>query len=321
MRFSEYRRELSVAIAIAIILLILAIAAPRFFTPENEIDVLLANAPVLIVAVGMTLTILTGQIDISVGSQFAVCSVLSGVVASFGVPIAASAILTCVAGGLLGAINGGFVAILGIPSIVVTLAAMVALRDALRWATQGAWIQNLPEGFQWFGLSQSGSAALTSLLALGVLLITSWVLRNVAAGRAIYATGSDATAARLAGISPKSVTFWVFVLLGILTGGAAVLNAVRFNQIPANSGLGLELKAIAAVVVGGTAITGGRGSVLGTALGVALLGTLGPALTFLGVNAWWEHAIEGAIILAAVAVDSLRVRSGRHAGNLAAASA
>jgi rhamnose transport system permease protein len=120
----------------------------------------------------------------------------------------------------------------------------------------------------------------------------------------VYATGSDADAARLAGINAKAVTFWVFVITGALTGCAAVLNAVRFNQIPSNSGIGLELKAIAAVVVGGTAITGGRGTILGTLLGVALLGIIGPGLTFLGVSAYWERAIQGAIILAAVALDT-----------------
>ena len=321
MNLARYRRELSVAIAIVVICLVMGLTAPRFFSPENQIDLLLSDVPVLIVAVGMTLAILTAQIDISVGSQFAVCSVISGVLASTGVPVILAAVLTCVLGGLFGALNGALVAGMGIPSIVVTLATMVALRDSLRWATQGAWIQNLPEGFQWFGLSQSGSTVLTGAIAVGVVGATAWILGNLALGRTVYATGSDASAARLAGLNPKRVTFFVFVVLGALTGCAAVLNAIRFNQIPSNAGIGLELKAIAAVVVGGTAVTGGRGTVLGTALGVILLGTIGPALTFMGVNAWWERAIEGAIILAAVAVDSVRIRSGKHAGNAAAASA
>ncbi len=321
MNLARYRRELSVALAIAVLWLVMGVAAPRFFSPENQVDLLLADVPVLIVAVGMTLAILTAQIDISVGSQFAVCSVISGVLASVGVPVILAAVLTCVLGGLFGALNGALVAGMGIPSIVVTLATMVALRDSLRWATQGAWVQNLPEGFQWFGLSQSGSTVLTGAIAVGVVAAAGWILGNLAIGRMVYATGSDSAAARLAGLNPKRVTFFVFVVLGALTGCAAVLNAIRFNQIPSNTGIGLELKAIAAVVVGGTAVTGGRGTVLGTALGVILLGTIGPALTFMGVNAWWERAIEGAIILAAVAIDSVRIRSGKHAGNAAAAQA
>jgi len=318
---SRFRRELSVAAAIAVISIVMAIAAPRFFAPENQLDLLLANVPVLIVAVGMTMTILTGQIDISVGSQFAVCSVLSGVLASMGLPVWVAALLTCAIGGTLGAVNGALVAWFGIPSIVVTLAAMVGLRDALRWATEGAWIQNLPDGFQWFGLSQSGSAALTAGIAFSLAATAAWALRNLAAGRMIYATGSDAGAARLAGIDPRRVTFWTFVTLGALTAIAAVLNAVRFNQIPSNTGLGLELKAIAAVVVGGTAVTGGKGSVAGTMLGVVLLGTIGPALTYMGVNAYWERAAEGSIILLAIAADSIHIRSGKGARNLATARA
>jgi rhamnose transport system permease protein len=131
-------------------------------------------------------------------------------------------------------------------------------------------------------------------------------MRHMAWGRFVYAVGSSREAARLVGLQATSLVFMVFVIAGALTGVAAVLNAVRFNQIPANAGLGLELKVIAAVVVGGTAIQGGRGTIAGTALGVLLLGLIGPALTFLGVSPYWERAIQGTIILAAVAADAVR---------------
>lgn len=315
----RYRREISVAVAIVAICLLMAVVAPRFFSIENQTDLVLANIPVLIIAIGMTLVILTGHIDISVGSVFAICSVAAGVFARMGMPMIAAAVMACVAGGLLGAINGALVANVRIPAIVVTLATMVALRDALRWVTQGAWIQDLPEGFQWFGLSQNGSAYVTAVVAIALLAVSAWALRNIAAGRAVYATGSDTNAARLAGIHVPGVTFSVFVLTGILTGCAAVLNAVRFNQIPSNAGIGLEMKVVAAVVVGGTAITGGRGTILGTALGVVLLGIVGPALTFLGISAYWERALQGAIILVAVAMDSARLRTRSNATNAAVA--
>jgi rhamnose transport system permease protein len=317
----RYRREISVAIAIVALLAVLAGVAPGFFTPENQSDLVLANMPVLIVALGMTLVILSGEIDISVGSQFAICSVAAGVFAKMGLPAPLAGLAACLAGALLGAINGALVAWARIPSIVVTLATMVALRDALRWITEGAWVQDLPPGFQWFGLSQSGSRAVTILIAIVLVTVTSWALRNLAAGRAVYATGSDASAARLAGIDPGRVVCWVFVITGAFTGCAAFLNSVRFSQIPANAGISLEMKVIAAVVVGGAAITGGRGSIAGTVLGVILLGDIGPALTFLGVSAYWERAIQGAIILAAVTIDAARARSGKNAGKLAAHSA
>src|SRR5213075_3111906 len=116
-------------------------------------------------------------------------------------------------------------------------------------------------------------------------------------------------AARLAGLNTSRIKWSVFSALGAMAGLAAVLNAVRFNQIPSNTGIGLEMKVIASVVVGGAAITGGRGSVAGTVLGVVLLGAIGPALTFLGVSAYWERALQGAIILTAVAIDALRGRA------------
>jgi rhamnose transport system permease protein len=231
-------------------------------------------------------------------------------------------LVACSTGAALGALNGSLIAYLRLPSIVVTLATMVALRDALRWTTQGAWVQDLPAGFQWFGLSQAAYPAVAVLCAAGLLTTMAWAASNVAAGRAIYATGSNPDAARLAGFDTAFVKWAVFTAAGVLTGLAAVLNAVRFNQIPSNAGVGLEMKVIAAVVVGGAAIRGGRGTFAGTLLGVILLGAIGPALTFLGVNAYWERAIQGGIILAAVGADAWRDSPGdRPRGVLAGAGA
>lgn len=297
---NRYAWEISVGIAILFLCGVLAVAAPGFFSLENQSDLILANMPVLIVALGMTVVILTGHIDISVGSQFAICSVLCGVFAKMGLATPLAGLATCFCGALLGAIIGALVAYVRIPSIVVTLAAMVAFRDALRWSTEGAWIQDLPSSFQWFGLSQFASAFVTVSTALILVTAAAWSLQYLAAGRAVYAAGSNPDTARLAGLNPKRVVFSAFVLTGALTGCAALLNSVRFNQIPSNSGIGLEMKVIAAVVVGGTAITGGRGGIVGAVLGVILLGIIGPALTFLGVSPYWERSIQGAIILAGV---------------------
>ena len=307
------RREVSVALAIVALAVVLALAAPDFFARDNLGDLFLANLPVLIVALGMTLVILTGEIDISVGSVFAIAGVAAGLLAKAGLPMPFVVAASCLVGATLGGLNGALVAYVRIPSIVVTLATMVALRDGLRWATDGAWVQDLPATFQWLGLTQSAYPFIAFGTAAVLTLSLAWGLRHVAAGRAVYATGSNHEAARLAGLHTNLVTFAVFALAGGLTGLAALLNSVRFNQIPSNAGLGLELKVIAACVVGGAAITGGRGTVLGTVLGVLLLGAIGPALTFLGVSAYWERAIQGAIILAAVALDALRDRPVTHA--------
>ena len=202
--------------------------------------------------------------------------------------------------------NGALVAYAGIPAIVVTLATMIAWRDALRWVTQGTWVHGLPSTFQWLGLPQTWFPFVVAALVAALVTAAIMAMRHMAWGRFVYAVGSNREAARLLGLQAASLVFIVFVIAGALTGVAAVLNAVRFNQIPANAGLGLELKVIAAVVVGGTTIQGGRGTIGGTALGVLLLGLIGPALTFLGVSAYWERAIQGAIILAAVAADAVR---------------
>lgn len=304
----RYSREIAVAVAIVTLWIVAAWLAPGFFSAENQRDLLMANMPVLIVALGMTLVILTGQIDISVGSLFAVLSVAAGVCAKSGLPLAVVALVVLTSGAAVGAVNGALLAYVRIPSIVVTLASMVALRDGLRWITEGRWVQDLPRGFQWFGGTMLVSETITVVVAVILVAAVAYGLRHLAAGRAVYATGSNADAARLAGIDTRLVTLSVFAIAGALTGCAALLNSVRFNQIPSNAGLGLELKVIAAVVVGGSAITGGRGTVTGTLLGVILLGSIGPALTFLGINAYWEKTIQGAIILAAVSLDGLRFR-------------
>jgi rhamnose transport system permease protein len=309
----RYKRELSALVVFAGLLAGVGILAPSFFSAANLRDLAVNNSPVLLVAIGATLVILVGQIDISVGSQFAVCAVAAGWLAKQGVPTPLLVPCAVALGAAMGAVNGILVGSLGLPSIIVTLAMLVAWRDGLRWITEGAWVQDLPGGFQWFGLGQSAGQWVVVLTAGAVLVALGWMLRHLRVGRAVYAVGSDAEAARLAGVEPSRVVLGVFVAMGALTGLAALLNAIRFSSIPSNMGIGLELKAVAAVVVGGTAITGGRGRLAGTLVGAALLGTIGTALVFLGVNPFWEKAIQGAIILAALVSDAVLGRFEHHA--------
>lgn len=302
-RGGAFARERPAAITLAALLAVLALAAPSFLSPANLRDVVMANAAVQIVALGMTLVVVTGHVDVSVGASFGLSAVVFGSLSQAGLPVPAAALVAIAAGGAVGLVNGVLVGILGLPSIVVTLAMLAILRDGLRWTTEGAWIRDLPPSFQWFGLGQSGGEFLVAGAALTLMGATAWALRHTAVGRAIYAAGSDVEAARLAGLAPRLIVTGVFTACGVLTGVAAVLNAARFAEVPGTAGTGLELKAIAAVVVGGAAITGGRGSVAGTVLGVALLGAIGTGLTFLGISAYWERALQGAIILGAILSD------------------
>jgi rhamnose transport system permease protein len=213
------------------------------------------------------------------------------------------------AGAALGLINAVFVAGLRLPSIVVTLATMVTLRQGLNLVRQGEFV-NLPAGVQWFGLSQA-AGQWTLVAGAGVVTaVLAWGLHGLAAGRFVYAVGSDEESARLAGIAPGRVTCSVFVVLGLLTGLAAVANIVQSPQVQPLTGSGLELKVIAAVVVGGVAISGGRGRLVGAVLGLLLLMCIPPALVHLRIEAYWEKALQGLIIILAVMADGWKNRGG-----------
>jgi len=303
----RYSRELSVGGALVLLLASLAVFAPNFFDVQPMVSRLASQMPALILAVGVALVIMTRQIDISIGSQFGMCAVVAGTAAAAGLPMPMVILCALLAGALMGAANGWLVASLGLPSIVVTLATMVIWQEVLRLWQKGR-LMPLPDGVQWFGMSQAGGQAMVIGAALLLVALMAWAMKHLSAGRRIYATGSDAEAARLAGLAPKATTFGVFLLMGVLAGVAAALNLVQSPQIQPNSGEGLELKAIAAAVVGGVAITGGRGTLWGVLLGMMLLANVNPALTHFHQPPYWEKAIQGLVILLAVAADGIRLK-------------
>ncbi len=301
----RYFQEISVTATLGLVLLALAVFAPGFYQPQPLLSLATREAPALVVACGMALVIIGRQIDISVGSQFSVCSVCAALLVTRGWPLALVVPVSGLLGALLGAFNGALVAWLGLPSIVVTLATMVTLRQGLNLVRQGEFV-NMPDGVQWFGLSQAAGQGTLVISAIALLVLLALALRHLAVGRWIYAVGSDAEAARLAGIHPRLVTFLIFAAMGALTGLAATMNLVQSPQVQPLVGSGLELKVIAAVVVGGVAISGGRGNLWGAFMGLLLLACVSPALIHLHVEAYWEKAIQGAIILLAVVAEGWR---------------
>ncbi|MES2923972.1 MAG: ABC transporter permease [Verrucomicrobiota bacterium] len=307
---NKYFRELTVAAALLLLMLGLAVIAPHFFQIQPLISRLTSQMPALILAIGVALVIISRQIDISIGAQFSMCAIIAGVTAASGLPLGVAIFAALGAGALMGALNGVLVAWLGLPSIVVTLATMVTWQEALRLWQQGRLLP-LPSGIQWFGLSQPAGQAVVISLTFILLIGAAWAMKNLSAGRYVYATGTDAEAARLAGIDPKRTTFGVFVLMGILAGLAAVFNMVQSPQVQPNAGDGLDLKAIAAAVVGGVAISGGRGTLWGVLLGMLLLANVNPALTHFHQPPYWEKAIQGLVILLAVVADGLRSRKNK----------
>ncbi|HZJ16810.1 MAG TPA: ABC transporter permease [Chthoniobacteraceae bacterium] len=302
---SRYFRELSVAAALVLLLLALALFAPHFFALQPLLSRLTAQAPTLVAAIGITLVIISRQIDISVGSQFGMCAVIAGLLAAAKFPLALAVAAAIGAGAVMGALNGLLVAGLGLPSIVVTLATMVTWQEALRLWQQGRLL-NLPAGMQWFGFSQPVGQSILISFAVALLVVAAWAMKNLAIGRRVYAVGTDAEAARLAGLNPQRTTFGVFVSMGVLAGLAAVMNVMQSPQVQPTCGDGLELKVIAAAVVGGVAVSGGRGSLWGVFPGLLLLANVNPALTHFHVQAYWEKAIQGFVILLAVMADGLR---------------
>lgn len=307
----RYLREISLAVVYALLLTVLAIFAPRFFQSSQFRDTCLEAAPILVAAVGMTLVILTRQIDISIGSQMSVCAVAAGLLAKAGLPMPLVVAATLAIGAALGAVNGLLVVGLNLPSIVVTLATMVIWQQGLNWWQQGQFVQNLPANFQWLGFGQSTGQWTIVGAALAIWGWQCWRLKYLTGGRAVYATGSDPEAARLAGIHPGRVVFGAFTAMGALAALAALLWAMQFPSVDPNLGRDRELAVIAAVVVGGVAITGGRGTLLGVLLGVLLLTTIRPAVSFLGAGSHWEKAIFGIVLLAAVASEALQDRQRR----------
>ncbi|HEX8915151.1 MAG TPA: ABC transporter permease, partial [Humisphaera sp.] len=284
---SRHKRELGVlAACLALLATQLAALVARHGSAavgqfaDQLLNSTLDAAPLLVVAVGVTLVMVARQIDISVGSQVSVLAIAVALFARGGVPTVAALPVAIAIGAAFGAVNGVLVALARLPAVVVTLATMMILRQSLTWARGGAWVDAPKAGFQWLGIGQAGGTAVVLLIAGVLFAAATWATHRLAAGRTPYAVGSDAEAARLAGIRPAAVVFWLFVLAGGLCGVAAWLAAVVTVQVPTNVGEGKELMAIAAVVVGGTSVTGGRGTLFGTVAGVLLLVNVAPTLSF-----------------------------------------
>ena len=303
-------RELGLGAILILLTLVVSLRAPGFADAQNIVDILVNNSHLLIAAVGMTLVILTAGIDISVGSMLAVCATVAGACAEVGmspVIVLGGALL---AGAVLGGINAGLITGARVPPIIATLATLTLFRHVLIHFTGGRWI-NLPGGFREFGLSTPLGIPLPVWIAVATAAAGMVAARWTVLGRSAYAIGSNPQAAEHQGISVSGVRVRVYLLMGLLTGLAAFAYIARYSAIQTNAGLGFEMVVITAVVVGGTNIFGGSGTVLGTAIGVLLLGVIAGSLTHLHIEPTWERAFQGGLILMAVVIDTLQ---GRRAG-------
>jgi ribose/xylose/arabinose/galactoside ABC-type transport system permease subunit len=304
--------DFGIVVAFVVELLIFSALSDHFFTVSNLTNVSLQTSLLAIAAAGMTFVILTAGIDLSVGSLVAVCGVVCAMLLKLDVP-AAAALALGVAGGLAvgmgsGALSGLFVARFSITPFIATLAMMTIWRGAAYLLVGGRPVWDLPRAFDFLGSGKVFGVPLPTLVMMGVFAVAWFVLAHTPFGRSVYAVGGNAEAARLAGIRTGRVTVLVYVISGGLAALSGIILASRMSSGQPNAGLMFELEVIAAVVVGGTSLFGGRGSIVGTFFGAMLIGVLRNGLNLVGVGSYVQQVVLGFVILLAVLLDQYRKR-------------
>jgi ribose/xylose/arabinose/galactoside ABC-type transport system permease subunit len=282
----------------------LAVATPAntFLSGRNLVFVLLQISVNTILAAGMTMVILSKGIDLSVGSVVALSGVVGAdlVLAGWSIPAAAA---TVAVGALIGLINGLSIVFLKVAPFIATLATMTAIRGLAYLYTDGVSLGNLPAGFRAWGSGKIGPVPVPVIVAAAVVILVAVLLGRTVFGRRLYAVGGNEEAARLAGVRVGRVKIGVYVTMGALAALGGLLLAARLGAGDPKAGQLFELTAIAAVVVGGTSLTGGRGGVWGTVLGALIIGVLDNGLVLMDVSAFWQMVVKGLVILGAVSLD------------------
>ena len=300
-------QEMILFLCIVTLLVVVGTINPRYVAERNLLSIFLGNAYIAVAAIGMSMVIISGNIDISVGSLIGVLATLSGSLAVSGYPILVSWLAPLVVGAMVTAFMGFLVAYLRMPSIVVSLGMLSILKGGLISITGGAWISNLPAGY---ALAQMRPLSIPMPIWFMIVLTVGAALwmRYTATGRAIYAVGDNAEAARVSGISRRRTIMTVFIIHGVFVGIASVLFATQLSVIQSTVPPNLELTIITASVVGGVSILGGTGTVIGSTLAAILLAAIGSSLIFVGISPYWLRAVQGVLILITVLADLMRRR-------------
>lgn len=304
---SGYGQEIVVLLSIVALFVVVGAINPRFLSDTNINSIFAGNAYIAIAAIGMSMIIIAGHIDVSVGALIGVIATIAGTLAVKGYPIWMAWSLPILFAVAVNAGVGTLVAYTRIPSIVVTLGMLSILKGGLISATQGEWITNMPPEFMIAQMRPFGiPSAVWFMVALTV--IAALFLRYTDFGRSIYAVGGNMEAARAAGINPERTVIGVFALHGLFAGIAGILFATQLQVIQSTVPPNLELTVITASVIGGVSILGGTGTVIGSTLAAILFACIGSALIFLNVSAYWLRAVLGLMILATVLADMARRR-------------
>ena len=300
-------QESVLALGILTLIIVVGVLNPRYVADRNISEILQGNSYIAVAAIGVSMVIMSGNIDISIGSLIGVLGIISGAMVVAGYPVWLSWLTPLVLGALVGSLIGFLVAWLRIPSIIVTLGMLSILKGGLLIFTNAEWITGMPAEY---ALSQQRPLGIPMgiFIMLVLTLIAALWLRNSATGRAIYAVGGNAEAARLSGISERRTIMTVFIINGVFVGIASVMFATQLQVIQATVPPNLELVIITASVVGGVSILGGTGTVIGSTLAAILLNTIRSAMVFINVSPFWLQAVQGILILVTVLVDILRRR-------------
>jgi ribose transport system permease protein/rhamnose transport system permease protein len=301
-------QETVLAIAIVGLALVVGFINPRFLLARNLSDIFLGNAYIAVAAIGMSMVIISGNIDISVGALIGVLATISGSMAVAGWPVALAWLVPVLVGVAVMALQGAVVAYLRIPAIVVTLGMLSILKGGLISVTGGKWITDLPDSFHLADIELFDILPMPVIIMFGATILAAFWMRYFAPGRAIYATGGNPEAARLCGISPRSTVVMVFALHGLFAGIAALLFATQLKVIQSTVPPNLELTIITAAVVGGVSILGGVGTVVGSTFAAILIAEIASALVFVSISPYWIRAVQGCLILLTVVADILRRR-------------
>ena len=302
-----------IVVALIAVSVAMSFLSDVFLTSDNITNIVTQSAVVGIAAVGATFVIITGGIDLSVGSNIALAGFLGaqlahdsgngflGLLAVMGVAV------------LVGAFNGASVAWLGLAPFIVTLAVMGMARGLTLQFSQGQSVYDLPATIDWLGSAEFGGVKVSAILTILLFVVGHLVLSRTVFGHRVYAVGGNAHAARLAGINVKRVVFVTYVIAALCAGIAAIVLVGRLDSATPNAATGTELQVIAAVVIGGTSLFGGKGSMIGTLVGVLLIGVINNGLTLLDVSSFWVQFVQGALIFLAVLLDSFNTGRLRRA--------
>ena len=312
-------REISILVVLVLVVAAATVKTPSFlFSSNSWRDLLLTPFLLLLLAVGQAVVIITRNVDLSVGSVLALTAYLTGrlFIGVDGIPVVAVFVIGLLVGAVLGLVNGLLVTIARVPALVITLGTLYIYRGiVLTWAgSDRINASDLPHGFLALGTKSLLSIPVLTLISLAVLALVGYYLYSHRGGRELYAIGSDPDAAVLYGLPVRRRVLAAFVLSGALAGLAGVLYTARYGTVSSGAGLGMELQAVGAAVIGGVAIFGGSGTVWGAALGAVLLVTINRALPILGIPDFWQRAVWGGLILAAIVLD--RVLAARRAHQL-----